>query len=166
MLRLGRIPGYAGRMHVHRLKTGDLPLMRQSLALYSEVFADPGSYASAPPSDAYLEKLLADPSFVSIAAVEGGQVIGALSGYVLRKFEQERSEIYIYDLAVSESHRRRKVATTMIRELQAIAPSLGAWVIMVQADYGDDPAIRLYESLGTREEVLHFDLPVRLTFGT
>jgi len=30
----------------------------------------------------------------------------------------------------------------------------------VQADHGDDPAIALYDKLGAREEVLHFDLPV------
>jgi aminoglycoside 3-N-acetyltransferase I len=33
-------------------------------------------------------------------------------------------------------------------------------VIYVQADRGDGPAIALYESLGTREDVHHFDLPV------
>jgi aminoglycoside 3-N-acetyltransferase I len=33
-------------------------------------------------------------------------------------------------------------------------------VIYVQADQGDEPAIRLYSSLGTREDVLHFDFPV------
>jgi aminoglycoside 3-N-acetyltransferase I len=31
---------------------------------------------------------------------------------------------------------------------------------MVQADRVDAPAIALYESLGTREEILHFDIPV------
>ena len=41
----------------------------------------------------------------------------------------------------------------------AIAVERGAFVIFVQADYGDDPAIALYESLGEREEVLHFDIP-------
>jgi aminoglycoside 3-N-acetyltransferase I len=30
----------------------------------------------------------------------------------------------------------------------------------VQADHGDDPAIALYTKLGTREDVLHFDIPV------
>jgi aminoglycoside 3-N-acetyltransferase I len=30
----------------------------------------------------------------------------------------------------------------------------------VQADYGDDPAIALYEKLGRREDVMHFDIPV------
>ncbi|HEY1108173.1 MAG TPA: GNAT family N-acetyltransferase, partial [Opitutaceae bacterium] len=73
----------------------------------------------------------------------------------------ERSEIYIYDLAVAEAHRREGIATALIRELQRIAAERGAWVIYVQGDYGDDPALALYDKLGVREEVLHFDIPVR-----
>ena len=30
----------------------------------------------------------------------------------------------------------------------------------VQADYGDDPAVALYTKLGTREDVMHFDIAV------
>jgi benzoyl-CoA reductase/2-hydroxyglutaryl-CoA dehydratase subunit BcrC/BadD/HgdB len=37
----------------------------------------------------------------------------------------------------------------------------GASVIFVQADKGDTAAIKLYESLGTREDVYHFDIPVK-----
>jgi aminoglycoside 3-N-acetyltransferase I len=33
-------------------------------------------------------------------------------------------------------------------------------VVYVQADYVDPPAIALYTKLGTREEVLHFDIAV------
>ena len=32
--------------------------------------------------------------------------------------------------------------------------------MFVQADRTDPPAIRLYESLGTREDVHHFDISV------
>lgn len=39
-----------------------------------------------------------------------------------------------------------------------VVKARGAWVIYVQADRGDEPAIRLYESLGVREEILHFDI--------
>ena len=74
--------------------------------------------------------------------------------------EQARSEIYIYDLAVAEEYRRRGVATALIGALQRIASLRGAWVIFVQADLGDDPAVALYTKLGSREEVLHFDISV------
>ena len=71
--------------------------------------------------------------------------------------------IYIYDLAVAESHRRRGIATTLIRALDTIAAEADAWVIYVQADYGDEPAIALYDKLGTRENVMHFDIEPRVT---
>ncbi|MDT4885442.1 Gentamicin 3-N-acetyltransferase [compost metagenome] len=51
----------------------------------------------------------------------------------------------------------------MIRELQHIGARRGAWVIFVQADPPDEPAVALYAKLGAREDVLHFDIPVRPT---
>ena len=93
-----------------------------------------------------------------LVAIVGGAVVGGLVAYELEKFEQPRSEIYIYDLAVDESWRRQGVATALIDELRRIARERGAWVIFVQGDYGDDPALALYDKLGTREEVLHFDI--------
>lgn len=53
------------------------------------------------------------------------------------------------------------MATALIRHLQAMAAERGAWVIFVQADQGDDAAIALYTRLGTREDVLHFDIAPR-----
>ena len=132
--------------------------MRQVLSLFGKVFDEPGTYSAKQPSDAYLCNLLASPAFIAIAAHDETEVVGGLAAYVLPKFEQVRSEIYIYDLAVAETHRRRGIATAMIERLQEIARDLGAWVIFVQADYGDDPAIQLYSKLGIREEVLHFDI--------
>jgi aminoglycoside 3-N-acetyltransferase I len=79
------------------------------------------------------------------------------------KFEQQRSEIYIYDLAVSQENRREGIATAMIEKLKEIARSRGAYVIFVQADTNaeDLPARALYSKLGKREDVLHFDIDVK-----
>lgn len=143
---------------VHLLGPPDVPLMRGLLAMFAEAFEDPASYARQPPGDDYLAQLLARDTFVALAAVSDGQVVGGLAGYVLPKFEQARSEFYIYDLAVRASHRRRGIATALIRRLQALAAERGFYVIFVQADHGDDPAVALYEGLGTREDVMHFDI--------
>lgn len=145
---------------VRQLAPADLPLMRAVNALFAQAFDDPVSYPATAPDDAYLTRLLAKDSFIARAALDGEEVVGAIAAYVLEKFEQARSEIYIYDLAVAGSHRRQGIATAMIGRLQAIAAERGAWVIYVQADYVDPPAIALYEKLGVREEVLHFDIPV------
>lgn len=128
------------------------------LDLFGRAFEEPRTYSGNQPDDPYLERLLASETFVAVAALEGADVVGGIAAYVLPKFEQARSEIYLYDLAVEPSHRRRGIATAMILKLKRVAAARGAWVVFVQADYGDEPAIALYTKLGTREEVLHFDI--------
>lgn len=148
----------AGAIRVQRLGSAEVPALRQLNWLFSEAFGDPESYRSVLPSDAYLERLLSRDANAVLVASTGDEIIGGLVAYRLDKFEQERSEFYIYDLAVAASWRRRGVATALIEHLRALARECPAWVIYVQADYADAPAIALYEGLGTREEVLHFDI--------
>jgi aminoglycoside 3-N-acetyltransferase I len=145
-------------MEIVHLVPSDLPLFRAMNRLFGAVFEDPDSYGSQPPSDDYVQGRLADPTFVALVAIEQDQVVGALAAYELRKFEQARSEFYIYDLAVDEAHRRRGIATALIARLREHARAIGAYVIFVQADPPDAPAVALYDKLGMREEVLHFDI--------
>lgn len=135
--------------------------MRALNRMFGRAFEDPSSYAAVPPADDYLRQALAKDHVLALVALEGDQLTGGLVAYEMAKLEQARSEIYIYDLAVEEAHRRRGVATALIGHLQKLAVARGAWVVFVQADYGDEPAIALYEKLGVREEVLHFDLAVK-----
>ena len=145
---------------VRRLRTGDVALARAMNALFADVFDDPGAYGARPPDDGYLARVLASDAAIALVALDGAAVVGALVAYELPKLEQARSEVYIYDLAVAQSHRRRGIAKALIDATRAIARERGAWVCYVQADYGDAPAIALYTKLGTREDVLHFDIPV------
>jgi aminoglycoside 3-N-acetyltransferase I len=141
-----------------RVTAAETALLRQLNDLFAEAFDDPSTYRDAPPSDEYLERALAKDDLVVVVALAGGEVVGGLVAYELAKLEREWSEIYIYDLAVAEPHRRRGIATRLIDHLRDIARVRGAWVIYVQADYGDEPAIRLYTKLGAREDVMHFDI--------
>ena len=140
---------------VHHLGVDDVPLMDAMRAMFGAAFEDEATYLGKPPSADEARAWLAREGVIALAAVEDGAVIGGLVAYVLPKFEQARSEIYLYDLAVDAAHRRRGVATALIRHLQAMAAERGAWVIFVHA------AIALYTRLGTREDVLHFDIPPR-----
>jgi len=145
-------------LSIRRLAADDAAQMEAVLDLFEAAFEDSENYGSRRPSPAYLRRLLASETFVCLVAQGGAAVIGALAGYELQKFEQERSEFYIYDLAVAEAARRRGIATALIEALKPIAATRGAKVIFVQADLGDDPAIALYTVLGRREDVLHFDI--------
>ena len=143
---------------VRKLQTNDIDALQCLLNVFGDVFNDAKTYCdNQPPSD-YLRDLLAGNSFIAIVAECQGKVVGGLTAYELKKFEQQRSEIYIYDLAVLENHRRKGIATALIAELKQEASRRSAYVIYVQADYGDDPAIALYSKLGVREDVMHFDI--------
>jgi aminoglycoside 3-N-acetyltransferase I len=144
---------------IKTLRPGDEALFRAMLDMFGRAFEDVARYSSRQPRTAYIKRLLGSEQFIALAAVRHGEVIGGLAAYVLVKFEQECSEIYIYDLAVDERHRRIGVATALIAELQAIAARRGAYVIYVQADPPDKPAVALYTKLGVKEEVFHFDIP-------
>lgn len=136
----------------------DFPTLRRMLNLFGREFEDTPAYSTRQPDDLYLARLLGTDTFIAIVALEGEQVVGGLAGYVLPKFEQPRSEFYIYDLAVASTHRRQGIATAMIQELRRLAAARGIYVIYVQADYGDEPAVALYTKLGKREDVMHFDI--------
>lgn len=148
-----------------QLNPDDTALMHELLTVFGEAFNEVETYGAARPGQAYMERLLRSDTFIALVALKGNEVVGGLAAYVLHKFEQERSEIYIYDLAVRKAHRRQGIATALIEHLQSIAAQRGAYVVFVQADHGDTPAIELYSKLGTREDVLHFDIAVPVTTG-
>lgn len=132
--------------------------MRSMLAMFGEAFNERDTYTRAQPDDGYLGQLLSSQTFVALAAMSENRVVGGLAAYVLPKFEQTRSELYIYDLAVDAAWRRQGIATALIEELKRLASEKGVYVIYVQADRGDDAAIALYTRLGVGEDVLHFDI--------
>lgn len=135
--------------------------MRSLLNVFGDAFREAKTYCENQPKTAYLQRLLGNDHFIALVALESSEVAGGLAAYELPKFEQERSEIYIYDLAVSSAHRRKGIATALIEALKNIAAERGAHVIFVQADHGETPAIELYTKLGVREDVLHFDIAVK-----
>lgn len=103
------------------LLSADVPLFKQLLNVFGQAFAKPETYQSAVPSNPYWQTLLGRQHFIVLVAQAGQTVVGGLVAYELEKFEQERKELYIYDLAVAAEHRRQGIATSLIRELQRAA---------------------------------------------
>ena len=150
----------SSRFSIYQIAPKDIALMEDLLTTFGTAFGEVETYGRNRPNAAYLERLLSSEYFIALVALQNSEVVGGITAYELIKFEQERSEIYIYDLAVAATHRRQGIATALIQELQKIAEVRGAYVIFVQADIGDEPAIALYTKLGIREDVLHFDIGI------
>lgn len=97
----------SNQFSTHILGFSDVALMRDLLALFGKEFNEAETYCAAQPDAEYLQRLLSRDTFIAVAATKSDEVVGGLAAYVLHKFEQERSEIYIYDLAVAEAYRRQ-----------------------------------------------------------
>lgn len=149
-------------LEIVHITSDELGLVGEVLEVFAAAFDDPESYLSNQPNAEYLRHLLDSKFFICLAARKDGKTVGGIAAYELIKFEQQRSELYIYDLAVSQENRREGIATAMIEKLKEIARSRGASVIFVQANTENEdlPAIALYSKLGKREDVLHFDIEV------
>lgn len=147
-------------LRICQLGPNDIFLLQALLDVFAQSFQDFETYNGKRPAAEYHRRLLGRDDVIALAASVDGECVGGLVAYELRKFEQQRSEVYIYDLAVCDRHRRKGIATALINELKEIAAALHAYVIFVQADIEDDSAIALYTRLGVREDVLHFDIAV------
>lgn len=145
---------------VRKLTPHDLHHMEAMMILFGEVFDERDIYTKARPSQGYMEQLLGSANLIALAALRDETVVGGLAAYELQKFEQERREIYIYDLAVAAAHRRQGIASALIEELHKIAAARGAYVIFVHADLGDGAAIALYSKWGTGKDVVQFEIKV------
>ena len=157
-LEMSIAPQYTYR----QLTIEDVNLLKELLRVFGHAFNDSETYQHAIPSDEYLTNLLGNEHFIVVVAMMEKTVVGGLAAYVLEKFERQRREIYIYDLAVSDAHRRKGVASGTINALKKIAVAQGAYVIFVQADLEDGPAIAFYSSLGSMKPAHHFDIEVEV----
>ncbi len=112
---------YSAGISIHQLTRHDASLLKSLLSVFGEAFGEVETYTGNQPSDGYLQQLPSGDCFIGLAAFKNGEVVGGIAAYELKKFEQERGEIYIYDLAVAVTHRRQGIATALVQELKKLA---------------------------------------------
>ena len=130
--------------------------MRAALDLFGREFGDVATYSQHQPDSDYLGNLLRSKTFIALAAFDQKRLL-ALSRLTFCQSLSRRVVRSISMISQSPANRRQSIATAL-NLLKHEANALGAYVIYVQADYGDDPAVALYTKLGIREEVMHFDI--------
>lgn len=151
---LGEARSTGAEPAVRRLRAGDRTLARETFALMARVFETESEHLS----DAYLDGLLRRPDFWVIAAVDDRQVIGGLTAHTLAMTEFEGSEVFLYDIAVSEDFQRRGIGRQLVETLLEGARAAGIKTVFVPADNDDTHALDFYRALnGTPLAVTMFD---------
>jgi ribosomal protein S18 acetylase RimI-like enzyme/predicted enzyme related to lactoylglutathione lyase len=139
---------------VRRLRGGDRALARETFSLMAQVFETD----TEPLSDPYIDGLLRRPDFWVVAASVNGQVVGGLTAHTLAMTVYEGSEIFLYDIAVSEAFQRRGIGRQLVASLLDGARAAGVKTVFVPADDDDTHALDFYRALnGAPLAVTMFD---------
>jgi aminoglycoside 3-N-acetyltransferase I len=72
---------------VRQLQRSDVPLMGAMMTVFGDAFKEADTYTGAPPSAAYLERLLGGSHLIALAATKHGVVVGGLVAYELSVLE-------------------------------------------------------------------------------
>lgn len=145
-------------MEIVRLTASDVVLARRTFDVLARAFdEDPGSL-----SDGYLRATLARPDFWALAARADGEVVGALTAHVLPMTRAETRELFLYDLGVHASWRRRGVGRALVDALRDQGARAGIAVVFVPADVDDVHALDFYRAIGGSEApVAIFTFPLQ-----
>jgi aminoglycoside 3-N-acetyltransferase I len=127
-----------------RLTVADRELARALFAMMAEVFGEAGESLS----DAYLDRLLGRVDFWAIAAVVDDEIVGGLTAHALALTRAERSEMFIYDIAVRKDRQRMGVGRHLMTSLFEAADAVGIHDVFVPADNEDLHALDFYRALG------------------
>ncbi|MEM7483939.1 MAG: GNAT family N-acetyltransferase [Bacteroidota bacterium] len=141
-----------------RLSSMDLSLFKKLITLLNEVFEEYNTIAS----DAHLQKLIARPEFYAVVAISNDLIIGGLTAYELQNYYTDKSELYLYDIAVRSKFQNKGVGKQLIQHLKELSSKNNISTIFVDAHSEDKQAVTFYESVfGVSEKVDHFNIEIK-----
>ena len=100
------------------------------------------------------EALLADPRTLVLVAFEGERLVGFVLAHELPRRHGERAKLFVYEVDVAESHRRRGIASALLARLAELARERGIRTGFVLTEPGNGPANALYRSAGGATEAV------------
>ena len=131
------------RVEIIRLGAGDV----------EKVIAAADLFDRQPTRDA-TTRFLAEPGHHLLIAYDGSTPIGFVSG-IETVHPDKGAEMFLYELGVAESHRRRGVGRALVERLAGLARSLDCYGMWVATDDANTAALATYEAAGAARD----DLP-------
>lgn len=130
---------------IKKLEPSDYELAKL-LSLFFQV--DDGVENPTTVSDEYMRKLLGKKGFHVLVAIEAENVVGGLTAYEFIKYKREEREMFLYEIGVEASARRKGVGSKLIESLKTICKEKGITVLFVATEIDNEPAKKLYERTG------------------
>jgi ribosomal protein S18 acetylase RimI-like enzyme len=96
-------------------------------------------------------RFLAEPGHHLLVAYEDGAAVGYVSGVEVTH-PDKGTEMFLYELAVDEPHRRRGTGRALVEHLAALARTSGCYGMWVVTDDDNAAARATYEGTGAVPE--------------
>jgi aminoglycoside 3-N-acetyltransferase I len=144
-------------LSIRLLKPGDEKDLQRLLELYIDVFGD----RSMPKEMDYLAAILQQDNTLFFATFLNGELVGGITAHILPSIYGNFNELYIYDMAVTQSYQRHGIGSQMIDYVKAYSKDHGIIDMFVQADTVDTGARKFYKKNGgVEEDVRHYDFKI------
>jgi ribosomal protein S18 acetylase RimI-like enzyme len=111
------------------------------------VFEAASLFDGAPRAEATTDFLGRPDHYLFVASDADGTPVGFVSGVLMAHPDKGR-EMFLYELGVSEGHRRRGSGSALVGRLAEAARESGCYGMWVLADADNAAAIATYESAG------------------
>ena len=98
------------------------------------------------------EALLADPRTLMLVAFDGGSPVGFVLAHELPRRHGDRAQLFVYEVDVAETHRRRGIASALLERLGELARERGIRTGFVLTEPDNGPANALYRDVGAATE--------------
>ena len=105
------------------------------------------------PGDA--EGLLADRRALMLVAFDGELPVGFVLAHELPRRHGDRSKLFVYEVDVAPSHRRRGIASALLAQLAELARERGIRAGFVLSETDNGPANALYRDAGASTEAVN-----------
>ncbi len=136
---------------IRKLTTDDTALAHELIALWQ---AEDGITDIPVPKANYFAKLLSQDNFHAFVAIKDNEVVGGISANELTIFNEEATEIFLYEIGVSEPHRQQGIARKLIESLLAVCKEKGITAMYVGTSVDNEAAKQLYASTGGTMELI------------
>jgi ribosomal protein S18 acetylase RimI-like enzyme len=100
------------------------------------------------------EALLADPRTLMLAAFDGDLPVGFVLAHELPRRHGDPAKLFVYEVDVAESHRRRGIASALLAQLATLARERGIRTGFVLTEPDNGPANALYRRAGGATEAV------------
>ncbi len=138
-------------MEIRDLGPGDI----DAVVAASDLFDDPAV-------DRFAQRFLDSEGHHLLVAYEDEQPVGFVSG-VEMTHPDKGTEMFLYELGVSEPYRRQRIGTALVMSLRQTAIDRGCYGMWVLTDIDNEAALATYDRARATERSSHvmvsWDLP-------